>query len=63
MLDLNFRRDALTRLFDKIKEMRAEIHAALYSDLHKSEFEAIETETSGILEEIIYMRKHLKKMG
>ena len=60
-LDIKFRRDALTRLFDKIEEMRTEIHAALYSDLHKSEFEAIETETSGVLEEILYMRKRLKK--
>ena len=60
-LDIKFRRDALTRLFDKIEEMRTEIHAALYSDLRKSEFEAIETETSGVLEEILYMRKRLKK--
>jgi aldehyde dehydrogenase (NAD+) len=60
-LELNFRREALTRLFNKIEEMRPEIHAALYSDLRKSEFEAIETETSGILEEIIYIRKRLKK--
>ncbi len=60
-LDIKFRCDALTCLFDKIKEMRSEIHAALYTDLRKSEFEAIETETSGILEEIIYMRKGLKK--
>lgn len=60
-LDIKFRRDALTRLFDKIEEMRSEIHAALYSDLRKSEFEAIETETSGVLEEIIYMRKRVKK--
>lgn len=60
-LDIKFRRDALTRLFDKIEEMRTEIHAALYSDLRKSEFEAIETETSGVLEEILYMRKSLKK--
>jgi aldehyde dehydrogenase (NAD+) len=60
-LDIKFRRDALTRLFDKIEEMRSEIHAALYSDLRKSEFEAIETETSGVLEEILYMRKRLRK--
>ncbi len=60
-LDTKFRRDALTRLFDKIEEMRPEINDALHSDLRKSEFEAIETETSGILEEIIYMRRHLKK--
>ena len=60
-LDIKFRRDALTCLFDKIKEMRGEIHEALYADLRKSEFEAIETETSGILEEIVYMRGHLKK--
>ena len=60
-LDIKFRRDALTRLFDKIEEMRSEIHAALYSDLRKSEFEAIETETSGVFEEIIYMRKRVKK--
>ncbi|MFA6717281.1 MAG: aldehyde dehydrogenase, partial [Victivallaceae bacterium] len=55
------RREALNRLFNKIKEMRNDIHTALYSDLRKSEFEAIETETSGILEEIIYIRKRLKK--
>ena len=60
-LDIKFRRDVLTRLFDKIEEMRPEIHAALYSDLRKSEFESIETETSGVLEEILYMRKRLKK--
>lgn len=59
-LDIKFRRDALTRLFEKIKEMRSEIHTALHSDLRKSEFESIETETSCILEEIIYMRKRLK---
>ena len=60
-LDIKFRRDALTRLYDKIEEMRPEINAALYSDLRKSEFEIIETETSSVLEEIIYMRKKLKK--
>ena len=60
-LDVKFRRDALTRLYNKIEELRPEINAALYSDLRKSEFEAIETETSGVLEEIIYMRKGLKK--
>ena len=60
-LDIRFRRDALNRLYDKIKEMRLEINAALYSDLRKSEFEIIETETSSVLEEIIYMRKKLKK--
>jgi len=60
-LDIKFRRDALTRLYNKIEELRPEINAALYSDLRKSEFEAIETETSGVLEEIIYMRKGLKK--
>jgi len=60
-LDIKFRKDTLTRLFNKIEEMRPEIHAALYSDLRKSEFESIETETSGILEEIIYMRKRVKK--
>ncbi|MDD5727274.1 MAG: aldehyde dehydrogenase [Victivallales bacterium] len=58
---LKFRRDALTRLFDKIREKRAEIHAALYSDLRKSEFEAFETETSGVLEEILHIRRRLKK--
>ena len=60
-LDVKFRHNALTRLFDKIQEMRSEIHAALHSDLRKSEFEAIETETSGVLEEIIYTRKRMKK--
>jgi aldehyde dehydrogenase (NAD+) len=60
-LDVKFRRKALTCLFDKIEELRNDIHAALYADLRKSEFEAVETETSGILEEIIYMRRHLNK--
>ena len=60
-LDINYRKQTLTRLHDKIVEMRPEIHAALYSDLRKSEFEAIETETSGVIEEILYMRKRLKK--
>ena len=60
-LDVKFRQDALTRLYNKIEEMRDEIHAALYADLRKSEFEAIETETCGVLEEILYMRKRIKK--
>jgi aldehyde dehydrogenase (NAD+) len=60
-LDIKFRRDALTRLFNKIEELRPEINAALFSDLRKSEFEAIETETSSVLEEILYMRKRVKK--
>jgi aldehyde dehydrogenase (NAD+) len=60
-LDISYRRNALTRLYDKIVELRGEIHAALYSDLRKSEFESVETETSGVLEEIIYIRKRLKK--
>ncbi|MDD5727078.1 MAG: aldehyde dehydrogenase [Victivallales bacterium] len=60
-LDLKFRQQALTRLYDGIISLRSEIHAALYSDLRKGEFEAIETETSGVLEEIMYMRRHLKK--
>ncbi len=60
-LDIKFRRNALTCLFNKIEEMRDEIHAALYADMRKSEFEAIETETSSILEEILYIRRRLKK--
>ena len=60
-LDLNFRLKALDCLYKKIIDLRPQINEALYKDLRKSEFEAIATETSGVLEDILYTRKNLRK--
>ncbi len=58
--DLDFRMDKLRKLKKTIQKNEKQILAALWSDLHKSEFEAYATEIGIILEEISFVIKHLR---
>jgi aldehyde dehydrogenase (NAD+) len=57
---LDFRMEKLSILKKSIQKNEKQIAEALWSDLHKSEFEAYETEIGIILDEINYVMKHLK---
>lgn len=57
---LSFRMEKLKVLKASIKRNEKQILEALWSDLHKSEFEAYATEIGIVLDEINYVMKHLK---
>ncbi|MBP1930856.1 aldehyde dehydrogenase [Ammoniphilus resinae] len=56
-----FRIKALHSLDQMIRSHEKELTAALKKDLNKSEFESYMTEIGSLLEEIRFMRKHIKK--
>ncbi|MEA5002652.1 MAG: aldehyde dehydrogenase [Christensenella sp.] len=58
----NFRLQALHRLRDAVVSNEAKICEALNADLHKSYFEAFETEIGLVVDEITYQIKHLKRL-
>ncbi|MEC0278134.1 aldehyde dehydrogenase [Bacillus halotolerans] len=58
---IDSRLDVLKKLKHTIKAYEADITAALYQDLHKSEQEAYSTEIGIVLEEISFVMKRLKK--
>lgn len=58
--DLEFRMEKLSILKKSIQKNEKQIAEALWSDLHKSEFEAYATEIGIILEEISFVMKHLR---
>lgn len=60
-LSREFRLEQLTKLEKAIRRNEKEILEALYSDLKKSETEAYMTEVAIVLEEIRYLKKHLKE--
>jgi aldehyde dehydrogenase (NAD+) len=62
-LDLSFRLDALNRLQNTILAMQDEILNALQQDLKKSHFEGYMTEAGMVLDEIRYMKKHLRSFA
>lgn len=57
---LEFRLKMLGQLSLMISENQESLHEALQADLGKSEFESYGSETGFLLEEIRYVRKHLK---
>src|SRR5690625_4512152 len=58
---LSFRLNALSQLYDAIVNNEQLIMQALNNDLHKSEFEAYSSELGIVLQEIRFMKKHLRK--
>ncbi|WP_077534678.1 aldehyde dehydrogenase [Massiliimalia massiliensis] len=56
-----FRREALSRLLRAVEERENEIYAALFEDLHKSEYEAYLTEIQMVKQEIKTSLKHLHR--
>ncbi|MGN7762971.1 aldehyde dehydrogenase [Paenibacillus sp. 22594] len=58
---VEFRLEQLKKLSDAIKRNEQPLLAALYQDLHKSEFEAYSTEIGYTLDSIRYISKHLKR--
>ncbi len=58
-----FRRCALASLRQAVAAREKEIAAALYEDLHKSEFESYLCETGLVLSELSYMERHLEKFA
>src|SRR5690625_4488583 len=59
--DYHFRMQSLDRLREVIKENEQNIMDALRTDLNKSEFEAYSTEIGVVLNEIRFVKKHLRK--
>lgn len=57
-----FRLQSLQRLRDAVIQNEARICDALMADLHKSYFEAFETEIGLVIDEITYQIKHLKRL-
>ena len=57
----HFRMQSLERLREVIKENEQNIMDALRADLNKSEFEAYSTEIGVVLNEIRFVKKHLRK--
>lgn len=60
-LSYDFRIDALNKLKKGIETMQEEILAALKTDLGKSAFEGYMTEVGMALDELHFVKKHLKK--
>jgi aldehyde dehydrogenase (NAD+) len=56
---IDFRKEQLRKLKAAVLEQEAEITAALYQDLRKSEYEAFGSETGQVLKEIDFTIKHL----
>ena len=59
--DLEIRRNALKKLRSAIRDMEAEIHAALRADLNKSDMEAYMSETGMVLSELTYQLRHMEQ--
>ncbi len=59
-LDVEFRIRQLKKLYQAIREAEDEIHAALYADLGKSDFEGFLCETGMVLTEISHMLRHIR---
>lgn len=59
--EVSFRLLQLQKLREAIRRYEPRIIAALYEDLHKSEFEAYATEIGFTLDSIGYMMKHLRR--
>ncbi len=59
---VSFRLNALENLSGALKLFEEKIEKALYEDLGKSGMEAFMTETGMVLEEIKYLKKHLKSL-
>lgn len=59
---VSFRLKALDKLAGALKLFEEKTEMALYEDLGKSSMEAFMTETGMVLEEIKYLRKHLKSL-
>ena len=62
-LPLNFRRDALTRLYNSIMNNYNALEEALKRDLGKNSFESSMCEIRLTLSEITYMKKHIVKFA
>ncbi len=62
-LPLEFRKTQLKKLYSVIKKYEAEIAAALYYDLQKSEYESYMCEIGLVLSEITYMLRHINKFA
>ncbi|MCR4675868.1 MAG: aldehyde dehydrogenase [Sphaerochaetaceae bacterium] len=58
---VSFRLQALDKLAGALRDFDQEIEKALYEDLGKVPMEAFMTETGMVLEEISFLKKHLKK--
>jgi aldehyde dehydrogenase (NAD+) len=58
----DFRKNALEKLYQAVKDNEEKIKDALYKDLNKSGGEAYLTEIGVTLKEISYLMKHLKKL-
>lgn len=58
-----FRKTQLLALRNSILKHEKEIYDALWSDLHKSNFETYEAEIGIVLAEITYMLKHLDRLA
>lgn len=59
--DIGFRKEALGKLRNVIKEHEKELMASLKEDLNKSEFESYLTEIGVVLSELNFTEKHLGK--
>ncbi len=62
-LNINYRTEALKRLYRSIKAHEMDIAEALKSDLGKSRFEGFMCETGMLLSEITYMIKHIRRFA
>lgn len=62
-LSVEFRIDALKRLYEGIKSHEPEIGNALKADLGKSDYESFMCETGLVLNEISYMLRHIRKFA
>lgn len=58
---VDLRREQLQNLYRAVDDNQDRIEKALHEDLNKSGYESFLSETSLVLEEIKYMRKHLKR--
>lgn len=59
--DVQYRLDALNRLYKGIEMRKADIFAALKKDFNKSNFETYMTEISMVRDDLRYVIKHVKK--
>ncbi len=59
-LDIEYRIQALKKLYAAIQQYEPEINEALYADLGKSDFEGFMCETGMVLSEITHMLKHIR---
>ena len=62
-LDVNYRMEALNKLYDAVKQKEAAIAEALRADLGKSPEEGYMCETGIVLGEISYMLRHVRRFA